>query len=321
MKVDWHAFDYDKFVVSLPKIVRLFLGDALKEKTSKHWTDFFVDSNFVLRVHSTFESIEPMHFDEIATAIAEEAPAGLVVSWQDSPFRVRLLPRGHECWVPVVSWGRKQLAAIANPNRETHDDLLPFADYIPEARSSNLGAGTALWSDIVRFAVIGVQIGQRLGIDPTDVLEKLMRDIGHCFQQHADTWTHGVKVGADGWYHFFREGSMSNAVELGVFAQDEIRRVAKGLFYANTDLHVAMGANRIANCRLDKGGPYDLDSILAIELIKRKEFWNYDLRVTEEILNACVPLSAKPRWQYIDKLDYCGRKTSVFGHAGYPLAR
>jgi hypothetical protein len=27
---------------------------------------------------------------------------------------------------------------------------------------------------------------------------------------------------------FFREGSMSNAVELGVFAQDEIRRVAKG---------------------------------------------------------------------------------------------
>jgi hypothetical protein len=321
MRINWDSFDYEKYVSALPQIVRLYLGDALKPKSSEGAIDFFYEDSVLLRVYPRIEAIGPETFKELAGKLTKETSAGLIISYQDSPFRIHFFSKGPQCWVPVALWGWKQVQAIVQLNRQPLDGLVPTIDYNPKPGSSNFGTGTALWTDIVHFVSIGVQIGIRLGMNPVAAMKQIIRDVDHCFQHWNEGWTHEKKVGADGWYHFFGNDRGSNAVELGISVQNEIRAVLNRDFYSNTDLHLAMGANEVASCELDRGGPYDLDSIVAYKLITTKQFWKYDLRATQQIVSNRVDSTDARVWESMGSFSFNGVPLSVYGHTDYPLSR
>jgi hypothetical protein len=324
MKINWDSIKYQEFVSkALPQIVCIYFGDSLKPKSSEGTIDFFYDDIATLRVYPRRESIGPEQFKTLAGKLLNDVSAGLIVSWEDSPFRIQFFPKSTECWIPVALWGWRQIDAIARLNRQPLEDLLPFVDFTPKPGSYHLGTGTALWTDIAKFIAIGVQIGQRLAMNPVDAMKRIIRDVDHYFQHWKERWSFETKVGADGWYHFFGSGSSANALELGISIQNEFRSNLTNDFYTNTDVHLAMGANEIASCEMDRGGPYDLDSLTTYGLITERRFWKYDLRATEQIVRSKVGPSDISVWESMGdfSLPFHNSPISVRGHSDYPLSR
>lgn len=324
MKVKWSEFGYEKFVSSLPFVVNLYLGDELNEREGKedseHGYDFYLKNERVLSVHHRLASIGPLQFEDLASTIARKTPstAILIVSWRPSPFRIRLFQNGERCWIPAVSWGRRQVDAIASLNREKLDGTIPYFGYEPAEGSAHLGAGAALWSDIIGFRALGFQIGQRIGADPVEVRRVLMDDVDQCFHKAgASNATFSDRVGADGWYHFYR--SSSAPLDLAVSTQIELENMIRSKsLYNPAELKIVMGAHTVDSCHISEGGPYDDDSMIAY-LLTTSRFKMYNIRATKNIITTGVTRDNLTNWTKFDKLDYdSGSVFELYGHTRWP---
>lgn len=144
-----------------------------------------------------------------------------------------------------------------------------------------------MWSDIVKFVQLGINIAQKIGLNPAEVRRQIVFDIDHCFHRAGGlTATYWQKVGADGWFHFYRDPTGPKAVQLAIDAMAQVRQIVNiKPLYNQQDLKVVMGINEVKNVQLDPGGPIDDDSIIAYLLLKER-YKQYDLRATQNaVLN------------------------------------
>lgn len=140
-----------------------------------------------------------------------------------------------------------------------------------------------LWSDIVRFIELGIDIGRKIGQDPAYVRGRMLYHVDSCFHKATvQSATHFEFMGTDGWFHFYQNPHHHHAVQLAVDSMARIRRIAKSHhLYHQQDFKVVMGINQINNLQLVPGrGPLDDDSIIAHKLLG-KQFKKYDIRATE----------------------------------------
>jgi hypothetical protein len=303
------------FVESLPKIVSLYLGDKLLPARIDSGFNFLSEDRLSLTTQFTFASVTDDLFDQFTKHVVEsQAPAGLIISWGRSPFRLNLIPAGDNHWVPVASWGRQQIDAIVELNANDLHEIIKYKSYIPKQGSANLGAGSAVWSDIVQFKTLGIQIGKRLRMNPSDVRKQIIDDVDGCFKRAGSAGrTYSGKVGADGWYHFSNSPNPSLSVEFAERAQLQVSNLpASSNVYDSSSLKVAMGINMVSSCRISAGGPYDDDSIIAYELTGGR-YQQYDTRAVDLVINQLAP-AARVAFTQFSQLDYAdGRTFQVYG--------
>lgn len=289
----------------------------MQKESTKDGFDFYYAGRRVLKVQYTSEAIGPAQLDTFCHhVLRSEVGAGLIVGYQPSRFRVRLLPRDDHCWIPVVVWGRSQFSAIASLNRGMLGKSLPYRDYSPQRGSTNHGSGTALWSDIIDFVSLGFQVPQRLGMNPVQVRGILTRGVGACFTRAGARDCKYVKnVGPDGWFHLFDKNASTSALDFGVRAHEEVQQYSKTTpWLAGTTFKVVSGANAIKSCEVNRGGPYD-DSIIAYKLITK--FRNYNLRATQRIITE-LKQSTTTWKQFSNFRYYDGSTIKVYGHVKWP---
>gem|GEM_PF-3706461 len=315
MRVDWGPEGSQVFVGSLPQIVRLYLGDKLLPEQIDSGFNFYSENRLSLTTRFTFGSVTDDLFDQFKRQMVEsQAPAGLIISWGRSPFRLYLIKPRDNHWVPVACWGRQQIDAIVELNANDLHEIIKYKSYIPRQGSANLGAGSAVWSDIVQFKALGFQIGERLGKDPRDVRKQIIHDVDTCFENAgSEDLTYSGKVGADGWYHFSNSPNHpSLIVGFAERAQLEVSNLsASSNIYASSSLKVAMGINMVSSCSISAGGPYDDDSIIAYELTNAK-YQQYDTRAVDSVINQLAP-AARVVFTQFSQLYYHGRTFQVYG--------
>lgn len=322
MQVDWKRLDYEVFVRILPQITRLYFGQDLESE--RYPGDMFVlyhkGRNILAVVHRPY----PTRFDELENLkqyiFKTEASAGLVVSPYPQSFGFRLFEREPGRWFPVAIWGRKQIGAIASVNSEPLAKIVPFRERAAKERGSStftsLGKGGVLWSDIVRFVELTCNIGEKIGLNPSNVRRHLVTRIDRCFRKAGGlTATHRRKVGEDGWFHFYRSPNERVVVQLAIDSMADVQRVATNdPLYKNHELKVVMGINKAENVEIGSGGPYDDDSIIAYYLL-RERYKQYDIRATEDAVSNLVARAQRHHWLSYDTLSYFGRRRmNVYGH-------
>lgn len=318
LEIDWSKTDYwENFVPSLSRIVRLYLGAELEEEKTQQITGFFHEGSKRLAFDHTDHRPTNQRVEAFTKKTLEQGfPAGLMISWLNSRFGVRLFQKEDGHYVPIVSWGRKQVSAIASLNRAKLEDILPYEEYRFKEMSSNYGDGSASWSDIIFFVALGNQIGTRLCVDPVDVRLQLNEDVDKCLAAAANHCTMSQKVTPDGWYHFFSTSSSQTAVDFGILAQEKLQILAAKPRYEKDQLKVVMGLNLVQSCRIGPGGPYDDDSIIAFELINR--FRKYNLRATDKTV-ANITDQSRSDWIEFDTYSHDnGRRFKICGHNKWP---
>lgn len=321
MQVDWKKFDYEIFEKALPEITRLYFGQDLK-------TDRYKDRTFILihedqKILTVVYRRHPIGSKEITELVSHiintEASAGLIVSRSPQPFGLRIVRRTPNCWFPIAMWGRNQVDAIASMNSESLTEIVPF-----KRRSSHrggthrfirLGKGGVLWSDIVNFVQLGINIGSTIGLNPAIVRGYTILRVDWCFRKagglNATRWQ---RIGSDGWFHFYKDPSSSKVVDLAINSLTLVRRIpARNPLYAQHVLKVVMGINEARNVRLDSGGPFDDDSIIAYYLLDKK-YNQYDLRATKRAVLNLVKKAKQYQWSAYNTLPYFGTNIGVYGH-------
>ena len=174
IKVDWSIDGRKTLSKTLPKIISLYLDKGLiyEESSSKDRFNFFNGDEFELISELVDERITDYSFDRFSEEIVRSgARSGLIISWSKSQFRIKIVRATDGHWIPVASWGRKQIEAIAELNKNELDEIITFKSYTPSQGSANLGSGTAVWGDIVELVNLGVDIANRLPLNPSDVRE------------------------------------------------------------------------------------------------------------------------------------------------------
>jgi len=323
MQVDWNEFDSKLFEKTLSEIVRIYFGIDLKSEEYKDKT--FILTHKGRKMLVVVYRPYPISFEELSELaqdiIKAEASAGLIVSGSPQAFGFRLLERTPNCWFPIAVWGRTQVNAIVSMNSEMLTRIVPFKERSPSRMGSygftSMGKGGVLWSDIVKFVQLGINIGHKIGLNPADVRRRIISDIDSCFHRAGGLMaTHWQKVGSDGWFHFYHDPSGPKVVQLAIDAMTQVRRiVASNLLYYQQDLKVVMGINETNNVQLDPGGPFDDDSIIAYLLLKEK-YKQYDLRATQGAVLNLVDQSQQHQWLQYDDLPYFdGRKIKIYGHS------
>lgn len=317
MRINWSLTGFEGFVRALPKVITLYFGSGLKADRIDSGYEFHYGDGGLFHVEYTYGPISDQIFSNFTkTTLTSGASAGLIATWQNSPFRVRLLPSGAGCWIPIVSWGRKQMAAIAELNWDMLHELLQYSRHSPKEGSQDYGSGVAMWSDIVRFMSGGIQIGERLGVNPEDVKTAVLVDVHECFQSASgNKFVYWDKVGPDGWYHFMTSSDVASFVDLASRIQTSLSQLpSQSSYYDNSIFRVVMAINAIQSCRITRGGPFDKDSGLAYELTRKH--YDHVLRATESAHSRLAPQNAKD-WTKIDNFAYLGTTCDVYGHAEY----
>ncbi|MGD0028758.1 MAG: hypothetical protein ABSC91_07445 [Candidatus Bathyarchaeia archaeon] len=329
MEVDWNRFEYDSFGKVLPKITQAYFGKDLTfekieiETPSQH--EGFLLNSKSRKMLAVFHQQKPVGFGdllELESHILETgASAGLIVSASPQPFGMRFFERKPDCWFPIAVWGRKHVFAIASMNYELLSEIIPFERRASKGGlpgiSKSLGKGGVLWSDIVRFVQLGIEIGQKIGVDPAWVRQRMIRHVDNCFRGTGGrNATHWQKVGSDGWFHFYKDPNGNKAVDLAIDCANHVRGIAESYRQQlHQDLKVVMGINTAQDVRLDPGGPFDDDSIIAYYLVKER-FERYDTRATNDAVANLVDSSQRASWISCGKLDYPdGRQIDVYGHS------
>jgi len=248
-----------------------------------------------------------------------EVSAGLIVSGSLQPFGISLIPRTPNCWFPIAIWGKKHIDSIASMNSERLAEIVPFKARSPHQSATpglrSLGKGGVLWSDIVEFVQLGINIGGKIGLNPAVVRGYTILRVDACFRRAGGlNATHWQKIGSDGWFHFYSDPSSSPTVQLAINCMAQVRRIAAtNPVYTQHVLKVAMGINKAKNVQLDVGGPFDDDSIIAYRLLDKK-YKQYDLRATKDAVLSLVKKANRHRWAAYNILSYFGRSIDVHGH-------
>lgn len=321
MQVDWKRFDYEIFEKALPEITTLYFGQGLKpdEYKDKTFTLTYEDQKILTVVYRRHPigSKEPTEL--LSHIIDTEASAGLIVSRSFQPFGFRLVQRTPNCWFPVAIWGRNQIDSIASMNSESLARIVPFKKRGFHRRGRHrfmsLGKGGVLWSDIVNFVQLGINIGRVIGINPAIVRGYTILRVGWCFRRAGGlNATHRQKIGSDGWFHFYKDPASSGVVQLAINSMALVRRIATtNPYYTHHVLKVAMGINEARNVQLDSGGPFDDDSTVAYYLLGKK-YKQYDLRATKDAVLNLVEKAKQSQWSAYNTLPYFGKNIDVYGH-------
>ena len=324
MQIDKEKFDYKLFAKTLPKIVRLYFGlDLEPEKHNDKSFSLFYRHRKMLTVFHRPHRIRFEDLSKLMKDIAEtKSSAGLVVSASPQAFSLRLFERRKDCWLPIAVWGRTQINAIVSMNSELLADIVPFRERYPQGggsyKSVSSGKGGLLWSDIVEFAQLGINIGEKIGQDPADIRERMLYHVDTCFNKaKVQEPTHTEFMGTEGWFHFYSDPDKSYAVQLAIDTMNEVRKVATANpLYRQQEFKVVMGINLIKNLRLIPGrGPLDDDSIITYRLLK-KRYKKYDIRATQSAVLNLVDENQQSQWvQYKTLRYYDGRNIKVYGHA------
>jgi hypothetical protein len=318
LRLDWAASEFDGFVGALPKVIKLYLGTGLDYVRTDSGFDFHFGENLgVLKSQYTYGVVSDDIFDNFCrTLVASEASSGLVATWQNSPFRVRLLRQRPRGWIPAVSWGRRQISAIAELNYSILRDVLKYSSYTPREGSENYGEGISVWSDIVNFMFGGIEIGNRLVMNPEEVKAEVLSEVSECFDMAGGKrFTYHDKVGADGWFHFRSSLDPNPVVSFAVEAQRLFSQLpSRSSLYDNSTLRVATGVHPTQSCRITRGGPYDFDSVVAYKVMSG----HYDnaIRGTGQF----VGLIPRPRtdWAALGTMTYLRANSfDVFGHTAF----
>ena len=322
MQVDWNKFDYELFQKALPEIVRVYFGVDLEVEGSKEKTFIltYKGQKKLVVIHRPYRISFKELSELVLDIIKAEASAGLIVSGSPQDFGVRLLERTPGCWFPIAVWGRTQVDAIVSLNSELLARIVPFKvrapHHVGSYKFTSLGKGGVLWSDIVDFIQLGIDIGRKIGLNPEDARGRIIFDVDSCFRRVGGlAATHWQKVGSDGWFHFCRDPNGPRTVQLAIDAMNEVRRIAAtDPFYIQQVLKVVMGINEAKNVQLDPGGPFDDDSIIAYLLLKEK-YKQYDLRATQDaILNLVDKGRQHQRSQYENLTYPDGRRIKIYGY-------
>lgn len=324
MQIDIEKFDHKIFITTLPEIVRLYFGSNLElEKHRNQSFALFHKNRKMLTVLHRPHHIDPKDISKLMREIASmKSSAGLVVSESPQAFAVKLFERRKDCWLPVAIWGRTQVFSIASLNSEILFNIVPFKRRYSQGKKPSKSVppkkGGLLWSDIVRFKKLGIDISQKIGLDPANVRRQMLSHVDSCFQKATvQNATHTEFMGTDGWFHFYQNPRQRYAVQLAIDAMAQIRRIAgTHHLYDQQEFKVVMGINQINNLQLILGrGPLDDDSILTHDLLK-KQFEKYDIRATKTAVSNLVNKAQKKAWvQYENLSCYDGRIIEVFGHS------
>lgn len=153
-------------------------------------------------------------------------------------------------------------------------------------------------------------------MDPASIRARIIRQVDGCFLGSGGAnATHRQKVGADCWFHFYKEPKGCAAVHLAIDSSIKLERLAQTYRQLyKEDVRVAMGINTVRDLRLDVSGPYDEDSIIAYYLT-RQQIVQYHKRATRDAVDNLVDAPKRPCWKRCGTFAYCdGRQIEIYGH-------
>lgn len=322
MRIDWKKFPYEIFAKSMPELTRLYFGlDLMPERIEGNRTIFFHEGKRLLSVIHLPTRVRYEEVHRIAKYLTEtRASAGLVVTSSPQTFSFRLFRQPRGGWFPVAVWGRNQVDAIASLNNERLIEIVPFKRRIahhtdPDFR--DLGSGGVLWSDIAEFVSLGHSIGEKISVSPNDVKKHLIASIDKCFERATqETPTYTGKIGADGWFYFFRQPLGFATVKLAINCMTRVREIAMiDPWYEGHEFKLVTGINEASNVLVDRQGqPFDDDSIITYRLL-RERYRLYDVRATGNAVSNLVEIPHQQEWSPCGSFAYDdGRKVDVLGH-------